>query len=264
MLKYIDDIRTCLFCVLCTFSYIFFWWHPSIIGFFLTSLQAFQMSVIVHNCAHTSMFIDAWMNRVFQIILTVLSGSPVTLYIPGHNESHHKHLESEKDMMRTSRMTYKHESLNLLLFLPTVLCDIIENEQNYMKEKKKISSPIYVQYLRESVIYHFFLMGLFFINWKKALIVYFIPTLVGKYFIISLNMLQHYKCDPSSKFNHSRNFTGPILNFIFLNNGYHTMHHIAPGLHWSKLPMKHKEIESYIDVRLIHSNIFYYIYCAHF
>lgn len=49
---------------------------------------------------------------------------------------------------------------------------------------------------------------------------------------------------PDSKYNHSRNFTGPILNFFCFNNGYHTQHHISPGLHWSLLPMRHKDIET--------------------
>ena len=37
-------------------------------------------------------------------------------------------------------------------------------------------------------------------------------------------MLQHKGCDPDSKYNHSRNFTVPILNFFCFNNGYKTQH----------------------------------------
>ena len=36
--------------------------------------------------------------------------------------------------------------------------------------------------------------------------------------------------------NHARNFTGPLLNFLALNNGYHGMHHEEPGMRWSLLP----------------------------
>ena len=66
--------------------------------------------------------------------------------------------------------------------------------------------------------------------------VYIVPTMIGKYLIVTLNMLQHKGCDPESKYNHSRNFTGPILNFFCFNNGYHTQHHIS--LHWSLLPKR--------------------------
>ena len=37
-----------------------------------------------------------------------------TSYIPGHNLSHHKYLQTRKDIMRTSKMKYRWQSLNLL------------------------------------------------------------------------------------------------------------------------------------------------------
>tara|TARA_B110000008_G_C16819745_1_gene504194 strand:+ start:164 stop:835 length:672 start_codon:yes stop_codon:yes gene_type:complete len=219
---------------------------------------------VVHNCAHTHPFKYSLYNKYFFIILTLLSGSPVSLYVPGHNKSHHDHLETEKDMMRTTQMTYKNDFWNFILFVPTILPGIIQNEQKYMKLQKDADTPFYRQYLKETLTYHIGLCFLFFINWKKTLFVYFLPTLIGKFMIISLNMLQHYDCDPSSKYNHSRNFTGPLLNFLCLNNGYHTAHHLVPGLHWSKLKMKHKEIEKEINETLIHDDILKYMVDRHF
>src|SRR5262249_15353578 len=49
-------------------------------------------------------------------------------------------------------------------------------------------------------------------------------------------------CDPWSKFNHSRNITGRIFNFLVFNNGFHTVHHANPGAHWSTLPEAHAKI----------------------
>lgn len=37
--------------------------------------------------------------------------------------------------------------------------------------------------------------------------------------IVTLNLLQHDGCDPQHRVNHSRNFTGPILNYFCFNNG---------------------------------------------
>ena len=267
MLKYKEDVRTLYFCGALICTYFMFWKCfsysiQSTLFFFLISMQCFQSSVIVHNCAHNHIFKDPNHNSIFFIILTLISGSPVTLYVPGHNESHHKHLETEKDMMRTIQMQYKNDFWNFVLFVPTILPNIIKNEQKYMKNRK--GTPIYKQYLKETISYHLLLIFLFFINISKTLFVYFLPTLVGKFMIISLNMLQHYKCDPNSKFNHSRNFTGTILNFFCLNNGFHTVHHNSPGLHWSKLKKKHLEIENNIDKILIHENIIKYTIETHF
>ena len=263
-LKNNQDLKSLMFCFTCLTMYAYYWtYFSNHFIFMILCLQTFQMSVIVHNSAHVHPFKDKVYNKIFLVFLTLLSGSPCSLYVPGHNESHHKFLETETDMMRTTRMKYRSEFFNLILFVPTVLPDIIRNERRFMTEKLVKKSPLYFQYVLEFVIYHTFLFILFYMNWRKALIVYMIPTFVGKFMIISLNMLQHYKCDPHSKFNHSRNFTGPILNFLFLNNGYHTIHHNAPGCHWSLLPKKHDEIKHHIDPNLIHSNILLYVFKAH-
>jgi len=221
------------------------------------------MSVIVHNCAHTYPFKYTLLNDIFFIFLTLLSGSPTSLYVPGHNKSHHLHLETEKDMMRTTKMKYKNEFLNLVLFAPSVLPDIIKNERVYMLKQFEKRSKLFYKYLFETVIYHAFLVTLCYLNLKKTIFVYFVPTLVAKYMIITLNILQHYKCDPNSKFNHSRNFTGSFLNYFFFNNGFHTAHHISPGTHWSLLIQKHEKIKENINPSLIKDNILTYIVSHH-
>ena len=194
------------------------------------------------------------------MLLTLLSGAPVSAYQPGHVESHHKHLEEELDIMRTTKMTYKNEALNLLLFFPTIIFDIQKNDFHYMMEQKKKGKFIFVQFLTEILILHLMLLSLFYINIRKAIVIYFIPTLLGKYMIVSLNILQHRGCDPTSKFNHSRDFTGKYLNYFFFQNGYHIEHHNSPGVHWSKLHKIHEKHRDKISPHLIHDNICLYIY----
>jgi fatty acid desaturase len=68
-----------------------------------------------------------------------------------------------------------------------------------------------------------------------------------------VNLLQHQDCDTTSEFDHSRNVTGRITNWILLNNGYHTAHHLRPSLHWSCLPDYHrKHVAPRIDPALDH------------
>jgi len=54
------------------------------------------------------------------------------------------------------------------------------------------------------------------------------------------NYLQHVECDPSSPDNHSRNFVNRFFNWLTFDNGYHTVHHETPGLHWSLLARAHQ------------------------
>ena len=53
------------------------------------------------------------------------------------------------------------------------------------------------------------------------------------------------------KYEASRNILGSFYNFSRLNLGYHTAHHIKPGLHWSELPKYHASIEKHIPEALI-------------
>lgn len=45
-----------------------------------------------------------------------------------------------------------------------------------------------------------------------------------------MSIPQHDGCDENSKYNFSRNFVGKWFNFLLFNNGYHTIHHMSPGM----------------------------------
>ena len=82
-------------------------------------------------------------------------------------------------------------------------------------------------------------LGLLILDWRKTLCFVIVPQLIANLGIVGINFLWHDGCDPEHPVNHSRNFTGPLLNFLALNNGDHGMHHEEPELHWSLLPEAH-------------------------
>ena len=71
---------------------------------------------------------------------------------------------------------------------------------------------------------------------------WFIPHIYAQWGLVGMNMLQHDGTDQDHPYNHSRNFVGKAVNWWAYNNGYHGLHHIQPGLHWSLLPEKHAEL----------------------
>lgn len=201
-------------------------------------------------------------NTIFELALTLLSGAPVSVYQPGHVESHHRFLETDKDVMRTTKMQYEHEALNILLFVPAIFADVQRNDLHFMWQRRKAGDPIYKQFVAQVILLHASLVCLVLADWQKALAVYILPTTMGKYMIVTLNMLQHGGCDPSSKYNHSRNFTGRVLNYLLFNNGFHIEHHNSPGLHWSLLREKHEAQKHLIDPRLIQPSLVRYTLTA--
>ena len=194
-------------------------------------------AVVAHNTVHTPVFHRRWMNSAFQVWVSLSYGFPISDYIPGHNLSHHRFLQAREDVMRTSKVRFRWNLLNLVAFPFAVTPAIIQGNTRYGKLKG--SAAWRRQLHLETAIVWAVKIGLFALDWRKTFCFVLIPQLFANLSIVGINFLWHDGCDPDHPVNHSRNFTGRLLNYLSLNNGYHGIHHEEPGLHWSLLPEAH-------------------------
>jgi fatty acid desaturase len=97
------------------------------------------------------------------------------------------------------------------------------------------------------------------LDWRKALLYVVIPQQVSLTAVLVFNYIQHVHADEEDEWNHSRNITGRLLNLLLFNNGYHTVHHITPGLHWSLTPAEHRKLEHKIDPALNEPSLLWYL-----
>ena len=93
---------------------------------------------------------------------------------------------------------------------------------------------------RELVALGMFVTALLISDWRRTLLFALFPWGVAMAALVSVNLLQHDGCDVDSELGHSRNFVSSFENWLFFNNGFHTMHHLSPGLHWSQLGEQHR------------------------
>lgn len=216
----------------------------------LQLLMAVSVAVMTHNHQHLSMWRSKFMNFLTDNWLTVFYGFPIFAWIPTHNINHHVQINKDEDYTKTYRYSEKNNLLTLLIYpsvsgyyqqpaIGTYLRTL------WSENRKKFYSTGF-QMLSLAVWIGVSLL----VDWQKALIFVVIPGQVSVYTVHVFNYLQHVHADEESKFNSSRNFTGGLLNFILINNGFHTAHHIATGLHWSELPAKHRELLPKIDASL--------------
>lgn len=225
-----------------------------------TAMFSFFGAVATHNTIHAPVFRSRPLNRIFQVVLTLTYGHPVSAFVPGHNLSHHKHTQTARDVMRTSKVRFKIHLLNVLLFMVAVGPAVMKGERNYFKAMSKRAPKWYRQMWIERAVLWAFYIGLLILDWRKFLLFVLIPHQYAAWGIITINMIQHDGCDARSEYNHSRNFVGKLVNFFTFNNGYHSIHHKQPGLHWSLLPEAHaKEFSPHIDPALEQPSLIAYL-----
>jgi fatty acid desaturase len=233
---------------------------PTVLGL---GWLSWLVATITHNTIHCPIFRSKPLNRIFQIVLTLGYGHPVSAYVPGHNLSHHRHTQKAEDVMRTTKLRYRWNVLNALFFLPTVAPSIAVNDRKFITAMKHVKPRWYRQLRIEGLVLFVVSVALLVLDWQNFLLFFFVPHVVAAVGIIGINYLQHDGCDEDDEYNHSRNFTGAFLNYVTCNNGYHTVHHMRPGQHWSLLPEVHREqVLPHIDPRLDEPSILAYIWKA--
>jgi fatty acid desaturase len=233
--------------------------------FVLTCFFSFFGAVATHNTVHCPVFKSRGLNRVFQVVLTLTYGHPVSAYVPGHNLSHHKHTQTRRDVMRTSKVRFKSQFLNGLLFMPTVGKDILRADMRYFAAMYRKNPAWFRQMLVEFIVFGGLSVALVVMDWQKFILYVLIPHQYAAWGIITMNLLQHDGCDETTEYNHSRNFVGKLVNWWTYNNGYHSVHHEEPGLHWSLLPEAHAErIAPHIHPNLDQPSLLAYLWRTFF
>ena len=225
--------------------------HP--VALAVSWLLAFVCCIIAHNHMHHPVFYGRFWNGIFQLVLMFGSGQPPTGIITAHNERHHVHPDSEHDFVRTSLVGSRWNIVNLIVFPFLSVAAMIREKPDDLS-RWKISRPrLYRQAMLERSIFYAGLILLAVIDWRSTLLFLVLPWLCAQLTLVGVNLLQHQDCDTASEFDHSRNVTGLFANWILLNNGYHTAHHLRPSLHWSLLPeFHHRHVLPKINPALDH------------
>lgn len=247
ILRYTADRRTLVFVALYFliayggfFTYLLYpelrTWGIMLPWMMLTAVASFWSAIIVHNTIHAPIFYDKKHNKLFQFVLSLAYGYSVSAFVPGHNFSHHKEIQSDKDNMRTSKARFKWHFLNQLFFFFLVTPSIIKAEKKFVQKMKHHKKEWYTQWRAEMALVHIVRFSLLLVNLPAAIIFIWIPHIYAAWGVVGTNLWQHDGCDHNHKYNHSRTFTGGLLNYLLFNNGYHGAHHDRPSLHWSLLP----------------------------
>jgi fatty acid desaturase len=205
------------------------------------AISAWICAVIAHNALHCPVFESRPARGAFQLALTCAYGFPVSEYLPGHNLSHHRHLQKAADVMRTTKSPFLGlNAFNLIAFFPLVAVDVIRQNRRYVALMARKAPRWHRQLVIETFVCWLTIGAAVALDWKRALAFVIVPRLFAVYAITTVNLFQHDGCDEDHPVNHSRNFVGKAFNWLTFNSGFHGVHHDEPGLHWSLLPEAHR------------------------
>jgi fatty acid desaturase len=255
ILRFTADRTTVTF-VICLFALQFLVWYVAtpLVAVLASPVLLFLCVVtatINHNHQHVNVFKPSWLNRIFDLPLALQSGMGPYSWVLHHNLGHHLNYlhQPPSDRADESRWTRRdgtamgQTEYTLVLFL-THPIDIYRVGKKHPK--------IYRRYLLMRLPLYALLGALLYLNPINTLIVFLAVPCLALLHTCRSTYEHHAHLDCRDPLRASYNRLNPFYNFLSHNLGYHTAHHMRPGLHWSMLPAYHAEISAGIPDSLIH------------
>jgi len=207
--------------------------------------------VVVHNHCHCPLFASPARNRAFNLVATIARGHCASDVFLAHNVNHHAEQGRAGDWITPALGGEGPPVVRLLRFVVRATLSMARERRRLDKaglalvpEPFRSSLPV------EKRLLPCVIGVLLWNDWQATALHAFLPWGISLVWLVGVNYLQHEGCDPDSPWAHSRNFTGPLANWLLFNNGYHGAHHLHPAVHWSELARLHAEISDRIPPHL--------------
>lgn len=220
------------------------WWTLAGVAA-LFPLQSVTMAC-VHYQHHRAVFGSGLLNRLYEMALFLETGLPPYLMTLHHNLGHHREYLSPA----TDTLRWRHpcgRPMTLATYLWLNLRDLVPHTVAIGRKHPTVLAKL--RWLLLPTLLP--LITLLAIDLPRALLVFVLPMFVNVLNTIHIGYQQHAGLDTSDQMTASRNEGSRLYNLLTFNSGYHTAHHLKPGLHWSELPRYHAEIRDRIPPGLV-------------
>ncbi len=230
---------------------------------------AYCAGVLTHNQQHAPVFRGKRANAAYSAWLSFFYGCPIFVWLPTHNQNHHRYLDGPGDATRTSQYAGS-DTLWAALSYPTRSA-LAQTQaiRRYVRQKRRQCGSPFQQIIVQTAavaVGHAAACALAMTRWGmgRGVLTYAlalgIPALFAPWAMMFTNYMQHVGCDPRSANNHSRNFVSPTVNWLVFHAGYHTVHHERATAHWSTYPALHARRAAHIDPALNEHSILSYCF----
>ena len=251
---------------------VYFVFAVQIIGCFLTPLYCIPLfllvlylggttSVLQHHHGHCSIFTPKWKNDILDLTMSLQSGITPYAWILHHNIGHHgnymtQYPETEENKHKIDASNWTREDGSVMNRWEYVFYNRKRMHERCTEIGQK-STKIFTQYRKYRYITFLltavlltggFVLGCHPISLAMMFVV--LPQIMVL-MVFETTYDHHSGLFTENKYEASRNIVTSYYNFMRLNLGYHTAHHVRPHVHWSELPQYHESIRSQIPNELI-------------
>ena len=228
----------------------FFWACVVALGFmyFCGSIAAFQ-----HHHGHVAVFRNKKLSEALDLMMSFQTGIVPYAWVLHHNIGHHgnylnQYPQEDNHTIDASHWTRSDGSV--MKRWEYVFYNRKHIHQHCSEIGKKATS-IFKKY----TFFRYLNLGMTLvflaINPYNALLLFVLIPQLMVLLVFETTYDHHSGLHTKDKYEASRNILSRFYNISRLNLGYHTAHHIKPGLHWSELPQYHQTIETNIPENLI-------------
>lgn len=216
------------------------WWWLAAIPYFYVSQLYFKgrFGLMFHCICHRKCFKQPY-QRLHDYITWIVC--PLFGHAPEGYFSHHlgmHHIENNLEDDTSSTMAYQRDSLrDFLAYFFKFLFVGVKNTILYLYYRKR--KKLYMRLTAGEYIYLAFCIAMCFVNLKATLVVFIIPLLFARLVMMLGNWTQHSFVDgndPGNLYTSSINCINTKYNHVCWNDGYHIIHHLRPGMHYTQMP----------------------------
>jgi fatty acid desaturase len=190
-----------------------------------------------HHHQHVPFFHSTVCNRLMEMVFGLQTGAVSNVWVLHHNLGHHDHyMDQTKDesAWRASdgRVMSVHEYTWRLALTGYIQAFRISVEHPDIRRTFLFMTGLHIALVA----------ALVWINPFNAVAIITIPMLISFLMTCRHTYDHHAGCSEEDEYAASNNIMHRWYNILTGNLGYHTAHHLRPGLHWSKLPGFHARI----------------------
>lgn len=216
-----------------------YWWLLYIPYFYVAQLYfKGRFGLMLHCISHRKLFKKKynWMYHwVIWVVCPFFGHTPETYFV--HHMAMH-HVENNMPDDASSTMAYRRDSIwDFFRYVGRFLLLGFRDTFMYLFNRKR--KKLYMRLTYGEISFYLFCIGMCFVNLHATLWVFIIPFVFARIVMMLGNWTQHSfldKNNPKDSFTSAINCINTKYNHTCWNDGYHTVHHLRPGLHYTDIP----------------------------